>query len=340
MSRQLELTRVEQDGSSAVYRSKPILAALDEVLEGAEDVSGLFPDHEIICGDVFGYADAHASPAEEVDVSGWLNRDGGVYRKVGKKWVKLDPETWKWPSEGKAELTKMVSYLAARLKSPFKLPANASLVVGKDDLAIDKVRINAGSGKYVSFANVPMPAFDVYGAHTALDIGSRVSKDGGQTVYFLGTSPLYLVCKMGYFRRDSVGALEQKVLLQEGSYRALLHIDYGHTQVVKGVTRKWKKVTDTAFANSHATLEGNDDWHSSDPAMTKKYGKLKGNHIDLQIAGIVSQFDFAAKHIIEWNRVLRLGRKPANKDDWDYVDTRRTYFNTTVLQAILNNPRQ
>ena len=69
--------------------------------------------------------------------------------------------------------------------------------------------------------------------------------------------------------------------------------------------------------------------------MIAKYGERIGNHVHLELFGVVGIDDFDVVHAIEWNRVLRLSKPPVDENAWDYVETRRKLVNSVILSSLI-----
>jgi len=245
----------------------------------------------------------------------WLDNKPGLEKKVGDEWEKVD-----WRKNKKA-LDKILEECICKFVVPFTLPKGTTIVPGKDDMELTKERTSKG-GKLTKGPNGETPPPNTMVPHDGVDIGSRISKDGGKTLGKLGKAKVKPMYPNGYIRNNH--GLEQKIKCEKDGYRLIIVLDYGHVDPDPGIGGDWKP---TPKSGDIGKLEGEDEWNSLDPDLTKKM-KDKGNHIHLAIEGI---YDLTYEMILAHNK--QLAEKPVSEDEADFLKRRAHLYNTILAKT-------
>ena len=248
----------------------------------------------------------------------WLGQKPGMQRfdKKQQQWVPVKE------TDHPKEADSLKRACACLMQVPFKLPKGTTIIPGVDDKEFTKERTNRGGTLTAppSMKGMNLP-------HEGIDIGSRVSTDGGKTLGKLGKANVRPIVKGGFVQKDAYGEIQQKVLCQWGeAFRAIIVLDYGHTKAAKSLTRNWKPITGNDQVLGK--LDGDDNFNSLDPALTKKM-KDKGNHIHLAVLGLcVLDTTMIKAH----NNILKGKKVPAA--DSAKVKARARFFNDLMLPMV------
>ncbi len=258
----------------------------------------------------FGVAAVETAAKAPAGVPASSGEPGLYFRRV-----KVTPDRW---LEHRAALDELTERFLAEVVPPFVLPAGRVIVTGTDDLAYGHDR---GGRLVVELTpeerrNLVAP-FTVRQPHEALDVGSRVSADGGRTLETLRDAVVHPIHPRGAMekRHDGLYAA-QRVRLEQGPYLLVLDVIYAHVAPAAG-----RLGTDRPVGRLH----GNDRWDVSDPALAAKL-PYKGNHLHLLIRGVN---DLEKRHYAELSRPGR--RDPALTA---YVDYRADFYNRRLLPKV------
>ena len=249
------------------------------------------------------------------EIPNWVTRDPGMEKKVGEIWQRVE-----WQKNQEA-LDNIIENCIRNFVVPFALPAGITFVPGKDDMELTKernemgVRHSTGNNREKASVYINLP-------HEGVDIGSRISKDGGKTLSKLDNAKVKPMYPGGYIRANH--GLEQKIICEKNGFRLILVLDYHHVIAASGIDNKWKPTPKT---DNIGALDGHNSWDSLDPDLTKKM-KDKGNHIHLSINGI---YELTDEIIRAYNRQLQ--GKPISKDEADFLKRRAELYNTILAKT-------
>lgn len=218
---------------------------------------------------------------------------------------RLPASEWK---AHKPALDALTDRFLADVKPLFVLRPGETIVSGADDLAYAPVR----EGRL--FVEVPKEKnvhFSVSKPHEGVDVGSRVSADGGKTVRFLGEAEVHAVHPAGRLQGGDAH-VRQRLMLAEGRYVLSLEILYAHLAAKK----------DPVPSGPIGWLSGGDAWESLDRTFA---GSRKGNHVHLEVRGVN---DLELDHFIERRRGAG---DPAMLE---YVEYRAKFLNERLLPRL------
>lgn len=258
-----------------------------------------------------------AWPAVLFAQADWLYRPAGLEKFDGSRWQPADPR------EYGCELEELIDEFVSEVRVPFDLPAGTEIVVGEDDKELTKERTLHSCCILVGYDGGRTPPPDTKLAHGGVDVGSRITRDGGRTLEKLGNAPVLSVHAGGFLRSDGV-FVEQKIICQQGPLRLIVLLKYGHVVPTCGIRMDWWP-TPVGFIGR---LEGRDSWKSLDPALSTKMGD-KGNHIHLVVEGI---YDLDAEALIAHSEQMK-GRA-ISQEHKALLDRRARFFNEALLPKI------
>ena len=249
----------------------------------------------------------------------WVTKGPGLFKKESNgKWKKV-----KW-QDHKSTLDALLEHCTSKYQNPFQLPQGTKIVPGKDDMEFTKERTNEGSGILTKGPDGKEAPPKTYGTHCGLDIGSRITTDGGKTLGKLGNATLRAVHPSGYMRKTEYGSIEQMVKCEFGGLRLVLRFSYGHVKAVTSLGKEWEKTP----AGVVGKLDGDNKFNSLDEELSKKM-KDKGNHIHLDVEGL---FDKTYDLIVAFNNLLK-GKKISQKDA-EAIRRRKQLLNDLLLKHL------
>lgn len=206
-------------------------------------------------------------------VPDWVNGDTGLFKRgASGRW-----ETASWVDDP-AAVDALLEHCCAEFRVPFELPPGTTIVPGEDDKDLTRERTRApGAPRRVRGPRGEEPVPNATASHCGIDIGSRISPDGGATISTLGSATVTPIHAGGYVRIED-GELKQRIMCEHDGLRLVLEFSYGHVKPRAGFGRDWVETPDRGHIG---TLEGDDRWNSNDPRF-----KVKGNHIHLEVSGL------------------------------------------------------
>lgn len=149
-------------------------------------------------------------------VPSWLTDEPGLYRAEGTEWRRVDSDDYP------ADLGAAANDCCREFQVPFALPPGTVIVPGVDDLDLTDARTRApGAPRYISGPNGEQPVPGAQMSHCGLDVGSRVSADGGATLTTLGNAAVLPVHPGGYVR-VAAGELRQRIMCEHDGLRLVL----------------------------------------------------------------------------------------------------------------------
>ena len=226
---------------------------------------------------------------------------------------KVASDQWR---EHQGPLDRLTGQFLARVQPLFQLLPDEEVLFGSDDLAYDRLRDGARLVELTPAERRELGAtFSVAKPHEGLDVGARITADGGKTIYFLGNADVYPVYPGGRLEVRAQGFVAQRVVLESGPYALALEIIYGHVRPASSKPG--------GFSAPVGTLEGGDRWDATARELWS-LGPYKGNHVHLLIRGIN---DLETRHYVERVR----GTEPALLE---YVRYRADFYNERLLPLL------
>ncbi|MCO5164978.1 MAG: hypothetical protein M9894_01235 [Planctomycetes bacterium] len=193
--------------------------------------------------------------ASHAQVPPWVTGETGLFAPDGAGgWRLVD-----WRDHATA-LDAMLEHCCERFQVPFDLPLGTRIIPGEDDKDLTRERTREpGAPRFVHGPSGEVPVPGAQMSHCGLDIGSRVSADGGATIDTLGRAAVSPVHSGGYVRVDA-GLIKQRILCEHQEYRLVLEITYGHVAPAPSLGGSWSPTP----AAPLGTLDGDDRWSSFD----------------------------------------------------------------------------
>jgi len=247
----------------------------------------------------------------------WLYRQPGLEKIENDAWRPVDWRNYK------SELEILVQECISEFRLPFELPEGARIVPGEDDKELTKERTFGSSCTLVGYGGGKIPPPDTRVPHEAIDVGSRITRDDGKTLEKLGNAPVRAVHPGGFVRTKSVYP-EQKVVCQQGLFRLIIVIEYGHVTPDSRIGTEWQP---TPHGNL-GQLRGRDSWRCLDPYFSKQMPD-KGNHIHLTTEGI---YDLDGESFIAHNQQIK-GHNISPEHE-ELLRRRANFFNNMLLPKV------
>ncbi len=194
----------------------------------------------------------------------WVERGPGLYEQRGGGWVKVD---WR---DHKTKVDALLEHCCSEFRCPFDLPPGTTIVPGEDDKDLTRERTKTTEERYVSPPKgqegkevVP----DSRPSHCGIDLGSRISTDGGATISTIASGTVSPITTKGFVR---VGPrshmLEQRVLCEHDGLQLVLQFTYGHVTPRPGLDQHWIETPRGRLGD----LEVSDAWVSHDPQLPRR----------------------------------------------------------------------
>ena len=225
--------------------------------------------HLVLGSCLLGFSTAAADPPD------WVEAGPGLFEREGETWKRISVK------EHMDEFRALIERCCEEYRVPFALPEGTTIVPGEDDKNYTPVRTLNG-GRWASGPNDEIPIDGAKTSHGALDIGSRVSPDGGATIETLGREPVRPIHLGGYIRKEENDIIEQIILCEGENVQLVLKFRYGHVAPAKNVTWQWRPTPDANIG----TLE-KINFVALDPNFT-----VKGKHIHLEVEGHCTREEF------------------------------------------------
>jgi hypothetical protein len=213
----------------------------------------------------------------------------------------------------KPALDRLTERFLSSVRPLFMLLPDERILPGTDDLAYHPVRDAAMFVDISAEKRRELNAhFAVSKPHEGIDVGARVTADGGKTIRFLGPALVYPLVAGARIDVHGGDYVSQRALYEDGPYALLLEVVYGH-------------VAPARPGGAIGTLTGDDRWD----AMARELwslGSRKGNHVHLLVKGVN---DLELEHYVERRR-----SQPERQDLLDYVKYRADFYNERLLPRL------
>jgi hypothetical protein len=249
-------------------------------------------------------------------VPDWVTGDTGLFEPNGAGgWRKAN-----WKDHADA-LKRLLEHCCEQFRTPFDLPPGTTIVPGEDDKDLTRERTRAPKARaWVHGPNGEEPVPGATTSHCGLDVGSRVTADGGATIATLGSATVSPIHTGGYMRVKD-GELQQRIMCEHEGLRLVVEFSYGHVKPRPGLGPDW---VETPGRGHIGTLDGDDAWVSNDPRF-----KVKGNHIHLELDGI---YDKSWSSEMAHNQ--QVDGQPIDPELADLLRRRAAFLNDCLLQKL------
>ncbi len=248
-------------------------------------------------------------------VPDWVTGEPGLYVERGGVRTRV---SWE---DHKAALEALLEHCCHRFRCPFELPAGTVIIPGEDDKDLTRERTKQKDGATIvtpprgQEGKAVVPGAQM--SHCAIDIGSRISNDGGTTISAITSAAVSPIVTGGYVKVGDDGQVKQRVMCEHEGLQLVLELSYGHVKPRAGLDKTWIETPRGKIGD----LQGDGTYTSLDPKLP-----TKGNHVHLEVDGVYDKsFDSEMAHNLE------LDGKPIDERMSELLRRRASLMNDCIL---------